>query len=268
MTAHKSVYLLLKLNPVISSISTVPVSTENNFTSSSAINFCGGAAVEIDLYTREKIQIGAGIGINYLSISSELATSKYVDSVPNLTDIDKDKYTLLVSMNNVKQELTLTYVDIPVYGQLKYSFAKKFYLMANLGVSFSFLVNNKYTTTTAADYRGKYDEYNGIILYGNELSAYGYGQYNMNVNSSDNKSFNGMNINVFGKAGFGYRISNKVNAFLNIGYCYGLTNIFKQDGSGSYHLSTGNTEMGTLGGLVKGNASLITMEIGVSFKVL
>jgi hypothetical protein len=76
-----------------------------------------------------------------------------------------------------------------------------------------------------------------------------------------------MNINVFGKVGFGYGISRKVNAFLNIGYCYGLTNIFKQDGSGSYHLSTGNTEIGSLGGLVKGNASLITLEIGFSFKI-
>jgi hypothetical protein len=267
MTAHKSIYLLLKVNPMISSISTVPGSTETSVTSSSAMKFCGGAALEIDLFTREKLQIGVGLGINYLTISSELTTSKYTDSVPDLTDIDNDKYTLLVSMKNVKEELTLTYVDIPVYGQLKYFLTKKFYLMGDLGVSFSFLVNSTYKTTSAAEYRGKYDEYNGIILYGNELSEYGYGQYNMNINASDSKTFNGMNINVFGKVGFGYGISRKVNAFLNIGYCYGLTNIFKQDGSGSYHLSTGNTEIGSLGGLVKGNASLITLEIGFSFKI-
>ena len=264
---RKPLYLILQLHPTFSSV--LVKSNENvNPEVKSGFGFGGGIGFEMDLFSNKSKSVngGFGIGISVTSMKPKMQMQSFNDSISNHIDIDNDTCIMLVRLQNIDEQLKLTYLDIPVYFQMKFGMGKKVYLNFKVGVKIGLAMSSKFNSTAVGDYRGQYPKYNGIILYGNELEQYGYGSYNVSTSNAKAKSASSMNLSLLGAVGIGFRLSDKVSIFGNIDYAYGLSNLFTTNDDAS-HLSANNNDLQSIGSLLQGNSSVVGIELGINLRI-
>ena len=265
---RKPIYVIVQIHPAFSSVGLK--SNENlNLETKSGFGLGGGIGFEMDLFhnNSKSIKGGFGIGIHINSMKPKLLLDSINETIEHKKDIDGDEYCLLVGLQTIDEKLKITYLDIPLYFQTKFGIGEKVFLNVKIGLKIGLAMSTKYTSGAIGDYRGMYDQYNNIILYGNELEQFGYpfGKGPLSVTDKKTEAVNSMNLSVYAAVGIGFKLSKRVGLFANVDYAYGLSKLFNSDDN--YHLSTGKNDLKSLGGYLEGNASLYGLEIGLNFSI-
>jgi len=117
--------------------------------------------------------IGVGIGISHYRNSSSLKDS--IDNADTLTryiDKDKDFCKINIQYNDVKESVSLTYLDIPLYIEFGKPSMKKVSGFCKAGIKTSFLISKKNTTRSGTyTSSGFYPEWNVTL---DDVEVLGY----------------------------------------------------------------------------------------------
>jgi hypothetical protein len=265
---RKPLYLLLSLQPNFTTLSINSKESNNSPSASSGFGIAGGIGVEMDLVKNRNRKFfgGVGIGLKYSTFETTITLSSLADKVKNQLDIDKDTFDLLVSVKGLKEKLKLTYFEIPMYIQMKYLITESLSLRFRVGVKLDLSISKKYESSGYAEYIGQYGkDYNYIILYGNELSAYGFGSEMTKYNGT-NSSLQEFYLSGLAALGVGYKINNTFNLFGNFQYNLGLTDIFKATAA-DYHISYKKGSLNSMSGFLSGKASSLGIELGITMRI-
>ena len=262
---RKPVYIDIHLLPSFTSAKLTGTSGDTKPGSSSKFGFGFGAGVEFALTKSEKGMFCIGVALDYMPYKSSLTMSAYKDTIAT-KDKDGTRVILQNSITGLNETLSLTMFEIPVYVKYKLLFSEAFNMYFKAGVKIGFLLGKKYTSTANGEFMGQYPDYNNIILYGNELAAYGYGTYNNIANSQSTLSnLKGMDISGFGGIGVGVNLSKSVGLHFGVNYTYGFTGMSGK--TDNYKVSPNNTNINSLTGLGSVKTSAFTIEAGVDFKL-
>jgi hypothetical protein len=101
---------------------------------------------------------GIGLGINFIHKTSYF--ENFSETLHNYIDIDNDNCTIMLNYNNVKESVSLTYLDIPLYLEIGKLGRIKPSACFNLGVKASVLVAKRFVnegTYTSTGYYPKWD---------------------------------------------------------------------------------------------------------------
>jgi len=102
------------------------------------------------LSTPQSFAVGVGLGISYFSQSARFEN---FSETFNYIDVDKDQCKINLDFQNVKESISLTYLDVPLYveigklGQTKTSASLKLGFKASLLISEKFSGAGTYTST-------------------------------------------------------------------------------------------------------------------------
>jgi len=242
-----------------------PLVTVNGLSSSSGISYGGGVGLEIGLLRSKTGLLSAGVSFDVVSWSTTLKAKTIGDSIKGF-DIDHDSVTFIDTLKNISETAKIMYLQIPLYIRYDLKLSRSVSVFGKIGVKTDLAISKKYKSTIEeGDYRGKYYEYGGVILYGNELAAYGYGNYrNISTNSTDIKDMSSLNISVYAAVGLNASISRMLELFAGIEYVQGITNIAK---SNKNFITDTRTSVNSLFGVSKGTVSNLNLDIGVRIKI-
>ena len=259
---YKPFYMTIQLSPAFDFYY---ISSESSFTPDISAGMQIGFSLNFIkmLYKdkKGKTLIGVGAGLGFHNLTMNLSVPDYKDSVAEQIDIDKEAYTLLYDLKDLKETVHGFYADVPIFGSLRYNFSKKCFLLFNLGVQFSLLANSTYNSVNTGEYKGRYYEYNNIILWGNQLSDYGFGTYNTSLQKQKEKYLNSFVLSGFSDIGLGFQFSRSINAFLSFTYITGFNSMTKSGGDNV--LSYGKDEVSSL---LKMN-KILKSSFGINFGI-
>jgi hypothetical protein len=261
---QKPVFLLIHLSPGLATLNVT--GNENGTTAStkSGFSYIAGVGVEAAVMKGKTGMLSIGITLDYASYNST-STIDSIGGEKSLTDIDNDLYSLLYNIYPLQEENSLGYLQVPLY--LKYSMllSKKLSLYGKVGASFGINISKNTTTTGNGEFKGRYDKYNGIILYGNELEAYGFGIYTLNDKGTNN-FVNSLNISAFAGIGLSFSLSKTTDLFFGADYNYGFSNIAKAGGD-TYSVTEGRNDMNSIFGMSKASINMLNLQVGVNLQL-
>ena len=113
--------------------------------------------------------MGIGVGISYFRQSAGF--EKFSDTLSNYTDVDGDKCTVYLKCQNVKETVSLTYLDIPVYFEIGKLSRVKPSAYLQLGLKASVLIAKKFEGQGAYTSTGYYPK-TEVMLH--DVSVLGY----------------------------------------------------------------------------------------------
>jgi hypothetical protein len=102
--------------------------------------------------------VGAGLGISSFSTSAEF--ENFSEQVTGLTDIDGHTFNADLSSRNVKEQLSLMYLDIPVYLEIGKPSKTKTKAWAKIGVKGSLLLSDNFKGEGQYTSKGFYPAWN------------------------------------------------------------------------------------------------------------
>jgi len=262
----KPVFLVAHLMPGYSGINAKNTGNANNLSTESAISYGGGIGVDVGIMKGKKGLLSVGAMLDITTYNATLSVKNYIDSVPYQThDIDGDTCIVKYNLHSLKEKEKLIYFEIPVFVRYSYSFTKAVSVYARLGAKFGINISKKYSSSGNGEFSGRYDQYGHIVLYGNELGEYGYGNQELSTDTT-NTLVNLTNLSVFGGVGVTFTLSGRLELFLGADYTLGFLPISKSGGE-NYTVSTGHDNMYSLFGLSKATTQALAIDIGLRFKI-
>ena len=105
------------------------------------------------------VAIGVGLGLSHFKKS--IGFKSLIDSLTIQDDKVKDRYTLNMNYSDVKEQLSLTYLDIPVYLEFGKPSKTKFQPFVRIGLKGSVLINNSFTGEGTYTSTGHYSQIDG-----------------------------------------------------------------------------------------------------------
>lgn len=266
-SAKKPFYLIIRGIPGYSIFNVKDYNSGAKLTSKAGLSYGGGIGVELGVVKSQKSMLSVGIGFDLVFYKTTVTPSIQNGEVQNMPpDIDGDTYTLIYDKLQIEETDKLTYFQVPIYVKYTLFISPVFSLYGKLGGSIGLNISKQFSSTYSGEYKGKYDKYGGIILSGNELSAYGFGTYNNLTASGTNEYVNPLNISAFGGIGFNVTLSKLIELFLGFEYAYGFTNIAKI-GNENYSVSHGRDNMSSVYGMSKVSFQDISAEVGIKIKL-
>jgi hypothetical protein len=235
-----------------------------NISSGSGFNLGleAGIGVELAVVKWKKGILSAGAMIDYSSYHGTSILEYDSNTVADRIDIDGDNYNLIYIANSVKEEDNLTSIQIPVYLQYEFLFSKIVALYVKVGGKVGFNLISKYKTSGTFNYRGQYNQYGGVILYG--LPAYNFGTYDETIDAT-NSQINMLNISAFGGLGLTMTLSKSLDLFVGVEYTRGFSDIGKGDQEN--RITMGKGEINSLFGSSKVTTQAIGIELGLKLKI-
>jgi len=211
-----------------------------------------------------KTGIGVGFGANYLQYELSIGSfTRYLDTI----DIDGDNVNLRTKAELIEESNKLLLLEIPIYFKLIKGDINSFTYFVNIGLKFSVLISQTYNSSAKTTYWGKYQQYNGIELYGNELgNNFGYGKYELDFRNKE-LDFKKSNISGFVEMGINLPITEKINTKIGLSYCLGFTNLSNYDG-GNFYLTRNYNELNSITKLAKTfNINSLNGIIGITYRL-
>ena len=168
-------------------------------------------------------KIGMGIGVGLSKYSSGFKLDKYTQDPYSFVDIDGDTCDLLVNMQDISDQIEITYFDIIInlLRIKKNDFLFNMALYFDLGLKISIPLNSGYTSNGIYTTKGYYSQYTVELF---NVDWYGY---------NDNKSYTvtnkelefKTNTSIFIQLGLSKAISKNIAFHGGIYYCKGLVDI-------------------------------------------
>ena len=167
-------------------------------------------------------------------------------SIPNVTDLDGDKYDRIYKGLNVSQTLKLTELTIPVYADVEFNLASGLSLYGDLGLRFNFNMSSSIDlgSVKVGEISGYYGDY-GITLGGEWTNAdnksyEGFTNKQIDLKSEiddTSEGVSGMTFDVISGAGLRYNIPNTPLAIdLGLKFQLGLSEMLKHEGTSKFSI--------------------------------
>lgn len=194
-----------------------------NAKSNSDLGYAANLLVEypIKRWGQNILSVSAGAGISKFKSTHQIGE---IDMNFPSEDVEGQEYTRFVEYDDISQDISLLYANVPFLLNFSYNISKKHALKLSAGLNFSYLINNSMTQNQngTIHYYGKYviDGYNVVFNY---LPDFGYDQFRPTLNKSES-NFN--DIVFFGMANLGYvyRINKRFSVVAAVSYTQTLTN--------------------------------------------
>jgi predicted nucleic acid-binding Zn-ribbon protein len=114
------------------------------------------------LAPKAPISLSVGVGVRYFKLSRNFKNLD--ETINDLTDKDVDMYNLLSSYNNISENVSLTYLDIPLAVCFGKPNVHKVSAWGKIGITPSFTVGKKFSGDGTYTYSGYYPEWD-VELY-------------------------------------------------------------------------------------------------------
>ncbi len=131
------------------------------------------------------LALGVGLGLSYYNKSADFES--YSEQINNLTDVDGNRYNANLTYQNVKEQLSLLYLDIPLYLEIGKPSKTKVKAWGKIGLKGSVLLTNSFTGEGTYTSTGYYPDWNIILhnvpVLGFQTNApcYENPEYNLNA---------------------------------------------------------------------------------------
>ncbi|MCG6187528.1 porin family protein [Maribellus maritimus] len=137
-----------------------------------------------------KIKTGIGISSynNTLNANGDLPTQ-------TLSDIDNDTYTETLTLTNVEKTTNPMYLSVPLIFEFGNPNIERIGFYADLGLKYSFLLNESYTSSGTYSTKGRYEQWEVTLENVPELGFYN------NKNLATNAALKNSNISIVAGAG-------------------------------------------------------------------
>ena len=106
--------------------------------------------------------VGIGVGIGVSHISKRAFMDDHTATIHNFTDKDGDVCDKRISFKGVKEKISLTYLDIPLYLEIGKPSQTKLSGYLDVGVKASILISEKFTGEGTCAVTGFYKEIDGV----------------------------------------------------------------------------------------------------------
>ena len=211
----------------------------NSEISTSSSSFGFGVDFGLPLVESGSIKLNAfaGLGVNMSTIDLDYSIGSC--SIPNVTDLDGDKYDRIYKGLNVSQTLKLTELTIPVYADVEFNLASGLSLYGDLGLRFNFNMSSSIDlgSVKVGEISGYYGDY-GITLGGEWTNAdnksyEGFTNKQIDLKSEiddTSEGVSGMTFDVISGAGLRYNIPNTpLTIDLGLKFQLGLSEMVKPE---------------------------------------
>lgn len=214
-----------------------------------------------------KFTYGYSAGLGYSQYNASVSIKSFAQSFfAHSDELNKD-FTKHLSANDIGQELSLDYIDIPVSFKVKYKPRNYINFYGDVGLAFSYLFDPSLTPAGDGDitYTGtfEYDFPNGnsqVVTYEN-VPYYGFTTYNDLEYSDEDPGFNSINISALVNAGAMFWITPRLSVNVEAMYRYGFLNLVDKLEDEKFVLSYGE---GRVNNIFRNCSSLHTNSISVN----
>jgi hypothetical protein len=215
--SYTSKGLFLNIVPSYTSILNSDISKDNNW----KINSGFGFNIEVGYLSKFNETIGVGFGVGYSSFSSEITSDPIENYVIAANDRDNDVYDRMVATSSLNEEISIGYIDIPIFLDVSNTNIDKIGYYGRVGIKISTPISNSITHSGTATIKGYYDQYN-VLLYG--IPPMGF-YTNKEIYEDSDIELKPINFSLLVSGGISIPISNYVIIKVGANAIFGLTEI-------------------------------------------
>ena len=193
-------------------------------TSVSATDF--GVDVGYIFPSKSKFKIGVFAGLGYSTGKLDLSLDKldYNYDAPASADMDGDTYRRYYELSDMKQDVSLNFLSLPVYAHFEYRFSRRISAFVDLGVKAYFNAGSKANPFTGKSYSyGIYPQYDDLRIDDSWLN--GFGESAFASDSSDDIDIKGFSADVLAGAGVEIKVFGPLSVDLGVSYQLGVTDV-------------------------------------------
>ena len=198
-----------------------------------------------------KITYGYSAGLGYSKYNASVSIASFQQSFDDYSvNLAKD-YIKNVSANDISQELSLNYIDIPVSFKLKYKWRNYLHFYGDAGLAFSYLfapdINPAGDGTISYSGTFMYDfpQGNQTVTFDN-VPYYGFTTYNDLMYSDEDPGFKSINVSALVNAGAMFWLSQRMAFNVELMYRYGFINLVDNNLSDQFILSQGEGKINNI----------------------
>lgn len=247
---------------------------DSDFNSSSDFKLGYNVDIAFDYFYNDgprKMTYGFSAGLGYSVYNASVSLDAYQQSFDAHSDELKKDYIKNVYAENISQDLSLNYFDLPLSFKLKYKPRNYINVYADLGVTASYLFASELEPAGNGSirYTGtfEYDFPNGpqTVTF-EDVPDYGFTTYTDLQYSEEDPRFEQFNISALIGLGGMFWVSQRWSVNMEVTYKYGLINLMDNEEQSNFILSEGN---GALNNIFRNCSSLHTnafmLNAGVSY---
>lgn len=227
-----------------------------SFTSSSAIGTSVSATdfgVDVGYIfpskSRFKIGVFAGIGYSTGHLDMNVDKLDYNYEAPSSADMDGDTYRRYYELSDMRQNISLNFLSVPVYANFEYRFSRRISAFVNLGVKTYFNAGSKADPFTGKSYSyGIYPQYDDLRIDDSWLNNFGSSEFS---STSDDIDIKGFSADILAGAGIEVKIYGPLSINAGISYQFGVTDV----------ISSTNNDTSLSGGTITQQQAPVTYQV-------
>lgn len=171
------------------------------------------------------LEANIGLGYRMASANFDLGSLSFNYAAPASADEDGNPYQRYTTLTDVKQKVSLGYVNLPIYLQYQYRITDWLGVHADAGFGLGFrCAGSAGKVTGNADTYGVYPGYDDLVIKADYLND--FGEHTLADATVGDAEMKGFAASVMCGAGFEFYIADPVSLDLGIRYNAGLTDVF------------------------------------------
>ena len=171
------------------------------------------------------LEANIGLGYRMATANFDLGSLSFNYAAPASADEDGNPYQRYTTLTDVKQKLSLGYVNLPIYLQYQYRITDWLGVHADAGFGLGFrCAGSAEKVTGNADTYGVYPGYDDLVIKADYLND--FGEHSLRDAIVGETEMKGFAASVMCGAGVEFYIADPVSLDLGIRYNAGLTDVF------------------------------------------
>jgi hypothetical protein len=248
----KGLFAGISLGPTQTQVLNEGTSAVSDIVSGNGNSFSGVA--EVGYFFSKYIGLSSGIGFSSYKANVTLADWQ---SNFNATDSENQNFEMRASGTNISEDQKLSYLNIPVYLNLRLPIKGKIGLFLQTGVNLAFLTGKDYTSNGIFTYKGYYSKYNVVL---ENLPQYGF-PTNKATTAQGSLGVKSFTVFAVASAGVDYFVAEKYQIALAATYNKSVSDILANPASTQYQLSPAADQINSFMG---GSSKVTAQSIGIS----
>lgn len=244
-----------------------------SFSNTAKFGYGLGVGGSYAIIANKKFAVSIGLGVGLDNYNSNISFTDYKQNQKEETDPEGDKYELHVSSNEITDELTLTYITIP----LQVNFRKYIdinvidYVFINVGAEYGYLMDNSSQISGQGTFYGYYHKVGDDVVNINihnvtDLDFIDDGE----INQKREMDISSMNLSAIASAGISFQIVKDIlNLDIAVDVNYGISNISNYNYQSYYFAEEGYSKpkSSLIGSGSKLNTLSFGAKIGLTYNI-
>lgn len=248
-----SFYVGISLVPALSEIVYLGTTGISETQSKGSFTFSG--SLDAGYFFSKYIGISSGIG--FISFKNEMTLAQY-QSIFQDIDKDSETYEMRVTGSNIKEEVNLGFLFIPVNIIFRLPVNGKFGFFVQPGIDLTIPVGKSYINSGVFTYKGYYEAYNVLL---ENLPDYGF-PTNLSSSSDGKVETRSVCFNTGVACGIDFFINKKIQITVSGLYDKSLSNVSGYTSTENFQLSPAVDKMNSLmGGYTKASTSAFGLSL-------